>query len=114
MTIADDIEALCCAIDTGDDTCLPILADAMEEAGDARTRGMRSVCVVHPAKQPLLLCGWWCWEKQNPRRDFLFHHLIARDFDRLPPREAVGRKGATAMAYATRSAAFLALAEALA
>jgi hypothetical protein len=35
------IDALCELIDAGDDSSLPILADALEEAGDARAAGLR-------------------------------------------------------------------------
>lgn len=47
MTITDplstpDAIALLAAIDAGDDSCLPILADLLEEAGDPRAAGLRS------------------------------------------------------------------------
>ncbi len=113
LLILPDVAALCRAIDDGDDTALPILADALEEAGDERVRGMGSVCVLYPAKMPSRIGGLWHWYKHNPRRAYLGHHLIARVFDRLPPLDVPGREGTYAMHYPSRSAAFLALATAL-
>jgi hypothetical protein len=41
MPTTADIASLCAAIDAGDAACLPILADALEEAGDPRAAGLR-------------------------------------------------------------------------
>lgn len=43
------IDAFCAAIDAGDDSLLPILADLLEETGDARAAGLRAVCCAGQA-----------------------------------------------------------------
>ena len=43
LTLTPDVLALVAAIDGGDHTALPTLADALEEAGDPRADGLRVV-----------------------------------------------------------------------
>lgn len=44
MTTTDTITSLCAAIDAGDDSLLPLLADALEDAGRSReAEGLRLI-----------------------------------------------------------------------
>ena len=43
-----DQAALCATIDAGDDSALPILADALEEASDPRAAGLRRLVAAVP------------------------------------------------------------------
>lgn len=45
--LSTDALALCAAIDAGDDSALPILADCLEEAGDPRASGLRLIYDGH-------------------------------------------------------------------
>lgn len=116
MTLTTDIAALCRAIDDGDDACLPILADALEEAGDARMLMVRAVTTASdpwnwPAKPRWFVgaekgeVGW----KPYPA-GLTGCTLSSEIFSRLRG----GREIESGRVYPTRSAAFLALAEALA
>lgn len=119
-TLTFDALALCAAIDGGDDTALPILADWLEEAGDARAAGMRLAGrhrpqLLHP---PFLRSAsdLYCWlpPDERPDRNLLPCVLPAHVYARLmPPATSRLSHRVLARAYPTRSAAFLALAEAL-
>lgn len=98
--------ALCAALDAGDDTALPILADALEEADSPLSAGLRA---IPPDARPLhsldrtwrwFSAGWWEDDRST---------VAEAVFNRLP----AGSPGATWRDYPTRSAAFLAIAEAL-
>jgi len=98
-----DALALIAAIDAGEDDCLPILADLLEEAGGGAA-GLR--LVIKCGKLPLLMGAEWCW---IPTRQYALglpngaaHHV---------PRWLAVRMNTTD--FASRSAAILALAEAL-
>ena len=112
MTILDDIAMLCRVIDAGDDSALAPLADALEEAGDARAAGLRRTEKHLPRPYGP---RYWCWlaasgcERVNAQpddADVLDDDLFARlrDVWSPVPHHAV---------YDTRSEALLALAEAL-
>lgn len=58
-TMTPTIAALCAALDAGDDPVLPILADALEEAGDPRAAGLRRCVGRSPARMGGGL--WWIW-----------------------------------------------------
>jgi hypothetical protein len=112
MTTALDIAALMQAIDDGDDSALPILADALDEAGDPRAAGLRRIPWI---ALPLCSVQGWTWEKIRPRRAQLPHHLPESWFFRL---KGGGRTKApwglsAPKTYPTRSSAYLALAAAL-
>ena len=88
MTISTpDVLALCQAIDEGDDSALPALADALEEMDDPRAAGLR---VAADGTEIVHIIGSWggyyYWQRG--------HTFAGAD-------------------YPTRSAAFLALAAAL-
>lgn len=110
-TLDDTIRGLCAALDAGDDRVLPILADALEDAGDGRAAGLRG-----DLPRPVLSTGhgraywvWWrrdapCRPNQGVIRVATFFHLrgmVRWNF------------GAGWAYYDTRSAAYLALAAAL-
>lgn len=90
MTATQDIAALCAAIDAGDDTAVSPLADAMEEAGDPRAAGLR---LRHRSELKRSPKGTWYWLPPSWGSDW------------IPERLRYG--------HPSRSAAFLALAEAL-
>lgn len=118
MVTAHDIAALCAAIDAGDDSALPVLADALEEAGDGRAKGLRDILwygdIMPIRRNGLYAETLWAWEPTRGRGPHLPHRVRRSWFDRLPPLNAPGRVQAPAMTYPTRSAAYLALAAALA
>lgn len=125
MTATDTIDALLRVIDAGDDGAILPLADLLEEAGDGRAAGLRRVGRRLPRRVKTLTVNWsgrrpvnaekWQWEPPPLRgAGPLPHHLPRAVFDRLPPLDVPGRKGSPSMLYPTRSAAFLALAAALA
>lgn len=119
VTMTPDILALCAAIDAGDDTALLALADALEEAGDPRAAGLRSVGDRWPADIRYGGPAWAFWGgSPSPSRDNAWHdsHLPAWQIGRML--RAVGHAGeamhtGVGVRYPTLSAAFLALAEAL-
>lgn len=137
MTTTDhDLVALCAAIDAGDDSALPVLADLLEERGDPRAVGLRRFA-HRPATDPecapdgrhesrCVPSGtknyrgdgvvWW---RASPGRPSS-HSLVADVFDRLKGGTTLGHRHNRASCYGerrmypTRSAALLALAAALA
>jgi len=106
LAATSDIARLRALVDEGDDSVLPILADALEEAGDARAAGLRSAIARGYAPCPRW-DGEWSWHKE---------WCLGRP-EAAPPSEAVDRINGTDVAsvsiHASRSAAFLALAAAL-
>jgi hypothetical protein len=131
-TLAPDlraaIAALCAALDAGDDSALYALADALEEAGDPRAAGLRAVrlspAACHLPRGDGARCYWQpgpinpadpCWGGVPPPP-----HAVPRDlFARLlaNPHLGVARHAGgwpVQVYYPSRSAAYLALAEALA
>lgn len=115
MNIAADIMAMLLALDKGEVSCLPILADALEECGDRRADGLRLVIkradwprydMAHAAIGPFI------WFRCNDDKDwFTFAHFISpKIFDKL---EGGTLRGDYWRHYETISSALLALAEAL-
>lgn len=43
MTLTNDMVAMCAAIDAGDHSVVPILADCLEDLGDPATAGLREI-----------------------------------------------------------------------
>lgn len=106
-----DLSALLAALDAGDDSVLGPLADALEEAGDARARGFRfAACKI--CSRPKKAGGVWEWVGNWVGDGFESHrHTISlTTFYRLRGEDKAGQY---TRAYRTRSAAFLALAAAL-
>jgi hypothetical protein len=100
--------ALCSAIDAGDDSALPILADALEEAGDPRADGVRLVVAgrYEPARN-----GVGCyWTEFDDEAGAIPAALFGRAIRLRLHRVWTG----STLHYDDRSAAYLALAEALA
>jgi hypothetical protein len=95
--------ALCSAIDAGDDSALPILADALEEAGDPRADGVRLVVAgrYEPARN---------WTEFDDEAGAIPAALFGRAIRLRLHRVWTG----STLHYDDRSAAYLALAEALA
>lgn len=114
MKIATDIDALCAAIDAGDDSALPILADALEEAGDARHAGLRRVPLT-PRKECDGRYVWWADHRGTDWDTRIVRDAIPRAvWERLEGGEETCRNHSPpGMSFPTRSAAYLALAEAL-
>lgn len=121
QTFARAFLALTAAIDAGDDSCLPVLADWLEEAGCQTQRSWRIIADAS-AFRPCPPCeaiphGWswrdawnWAWEGDGRGR------LHSEFYDRLcaqPMPRDENRRGLY-ITYPTRSAALMALAEALA
>ena len=107
------IAAMCRQVDDGDDGVLPILADALEEVGDQRLAGLRlalqrqkspSVGAAIPPDPPP--AAWEPVSHWHP--EYEPGVLRLEVFARLGGEESMGYKW-----YPTRSAAFLALAQAL-
>jgi hypothetical protein len=114
MTTTDTITALCHALDEcpEDEVSLrlSVLADALEEAGDPLVESLRPASVY----QPLRFRGWM-WERCDEDADpdeCLSHHIGADLFAVLAENAPLAEGGYAY--YPTRSAAYLALAEALA
>lgn len=59
LLVTPDIAAMYAAIDDGDDGTLPIMADALEEAGDVRAAGVRILLCA--GYQPYKRANSWCW-----------------------------------------------------
>ncbi len=133
-----DAAALCAAIDAGDDTALAPLADALEEAGDGRAAGLRrlddpSILLDNGAARPTSSASGWSWwlrvtqmDVPQYRREIGWSIAIVLGRHSLPPAvfdRLIGGEltvwddvyGAThkSRTYLRRSAAYLALAEAL-
>jgi hypothetical protein len=111
VLVSADALALLAAIDEGHDDCLPILADLLEEAGDARaTYWMRQPNHAAPILHAMTAEPRWGWLKgcwANGRAG-----LGESVYDLLAGWSEYGGRGGRY--YPTRSAAYLALAEALA
>lgn len=127
MTTLDaDIAALLAALDEGDDSVLAILADALEEAGDPRSSGVRLVPESGRTPASVAPPQAWKWTRYHAECVVWRDTLAPEVFDRLTPGSGAGRSCARARAaghgllvvdsreYVTRSAAILALAAALA
>lgn len=115
MTTADlsrDLAALTAAIDAGDDIALPMLADVLEEMGDARAAGLRRVGNRSPGweRHAVGRLHWW---QRAPSKRYLriLCTVPAKTFARLQtePKYVAGEL----RYYRARTAAFLALAAAL-
>lgn len=143
MTLTADIAALCAAIDQGDDEALPALADAMEDAGDPRAAAIRRMTAhgprwerdyrpakceadrTHARRNGRDGWGWLSDEYMTPggvmsaRVDVAVYRRLAgrgcTPFARHGgPDNVAFLHSVRAKVYPTRSAAYLALAEALA
>ena len=76
MMLADTVRHLCAAIDSGDDSALMPLSDALEEAGDKRAEGLRWAVmheklpgrrdVVPFTRRRCLYRQRWQWTRWNP------------------------------------------------
>lgn len=114
------VAALLWAIDDGDDSALPILADALEEAGDARGQGLRGVSVDPFFGGPNRRDGaeGWFFARGagllaghcEPTFDRLAGELVEMD---TLAKDGSAHERHPCRRYPTRSAAFLALAQAL-
>ncbi len=120
-TDATDLARLLAALDDGDDSMLPIVADLLEEAGDQRAVGLRRVAGWHaytgfqPHLREAPVAGEpriWGWIPNLPGNEKYAYGLLkpavfSRLRDNVWPGIPEGRY------YPTRSAAYLALAAAL-
>ncbi len=112
MTDTKDIRNLCALIDQGDDAALPLLADAMEEAGDPRAAILRGPPYIgHYIPVPADLCAWRETWYYPDRQDGGRLAMKLRDLGGVP---CILPHIGGATAFHSRSAAFLALAAALA
>jgi hypothetical protein len=127
--LEQSIAGLCAAIDAGDDSVLPILADALEDAGDPRADGLRLVGDRQPERNTWIAnidadaplqegSPLWLWRRTRPLRARAGHpeRLAPRLFERLPHPASnyVAQLGRDHVRpYPTRSAAYLALGAAL-
>lgn len=114
--LSDTIRGLCARIDGGDDEVLPILADALADAGDVREAGLRESLRRGHNPRPIAIANlilgvvetWHEWDAT----------LVARALlDRLEGGNTcwlADNYDGRSEAYPTRSAAYLALAFALA
>ena len=114
-----DISALCAAIDAGDDSALPALADALEEASrESDAQSLRHA--IRHGRRPLRNHGgregysWVCWSSgwTNQTWGMCPWHLWPERFNPLQGGELVEpHMDARFRAYQSRSAAYLALTE---
>lgn len=105
-----DLAALCAAIDAGDDSALLPLTDLLEEIGDPRAAVLRGSL---PHEQPLRGPNSWVIESRFlPRRVWGRLGGGSGVTNNLPEPDG-GHPGGLIRHYPTRSAAYLALAEAL-
>ncbi len=105
------VVALCAAIDAGDDTALPALADALEEAGK-EAAGLRFAHANRKSPNGSLMrtgpyCWPYCWFFAR-KRSWAGMHPDRHTIVIAPP-----KKSGWGPNYPTRSAAYLALAAAL-
>ncbi len=114
-----DAVALRTAIDQGDDSAMPALADLLEEVGDPRADGLRRV--LQRMRCPYgvggsVEAGWTRTARvadDGGWSGFLLDAIPADTFARLPSGRRV-RTEIDRVGFLSRSAAFLALAEVLA
>lgn len=116
MTL-DTISGLCQAIDEGDDSLLPILADELEEVGDARAAGVRLMPAGFGPREfggpyrPVWLHTWARCDESDPlcwSYGFIPHEI----YDRLQRGQVLDAQGYNdERGYRSRSSAYLALAE---
>ena len=124
-TMTPDIIALCAALDAGDNSVLPILADALEEAGDARADGIR-LCVDRQPYRVFARSGrgmeviaLWQWVEYSRHDEFRAGSSVpAAAFKNLKDGKSMNaqvtrKRVSKRLGYPTRSAAYLALATAL-
>jgi hypothetical protein len=112
-----DIDALLAAVDAGD-ACLPILADALGEAGDARAAGLRVCLDLDWGYQPIVdrvrpgrVQPYYGWLPVAPAQATIQRWQVP---DKVALRLAGAADGQFyGWYYPTRSAAYLALAQAL-
>lgn len=116
-TMTLDITALCNAIDAGDDVAIAVLADALEEAGDPLATGLRLATVYHPDDSDAYW-GYQWWDNAGTGHGAA--EVTPDIMDRLkesvqyPNGVGTGPGWCDRFAYyGTRSAAYLALAEAM-
>lgn len=133
-----DMSAMCLAIDDGDDSALPDLADALEEAGDKRAEGLRRICpdsrfrcLAWPARfvfhGPSRRWSWGWIDGSHPPHgadastffrsqlaESIYRRLLGRSASHTFAPSASAYTASRAKVYPTRSAAYLALAAALA
>ena len=114
LMLSSDIAQLCLVIDAGDDSALPALADALEEAGDARAAGMRhDIVPSHWGREASFSCGCHrCPAHQGsvPLETYARLPGVIPEWERI---HADGQVAGNLVSYPTRSEAYLALAEAL-
>jgi hypothetical protein len=113
MTATDTLAALCAALDAGDDSVLPVLADALDDADDPAAGGLRRVGARRPRHWTSLgqqEYHWYSDRRGEGSADEVAHETFVL---LLPPGERDGASY-TKAGYPTRSAALLALAVALA
>lgn len=122
MTQTQDYLALLACLDREDDSALPALADWMEENGHPHAAGMRRVadgkCKPRRGDKDSYLDSCWVWDRMGSVR-FEDHEcstpVPGAAFDRL--RDAADvyeeKNWEDRLGFRVRSAAFLALAEAL-
>lgn len=124
---SDTIAALCAAIDAGDDGALPILADALEGAGDPRAAGLRRIMAFGRLLAPRRLGGNVSAEHRWHWREMLGEPILPHDLRRDHWQGAwcaglhaandyfavTGRRRENRLYYPTRIAAYLALAAAM-
>lgn len=108
-----DLAALLAAVDDDQPGALGLLADLLEERQDPRAAGLRQ---VPHRKAPHRVGGFWYWERREPGEAYYAHSLVTAVFEELPGLDALPRPGLgeRLARYPTRSAAYLALAHALA
>lgn len=145
-TTTPDIARLCLALDRSDCSdladLLTVLADALEDADDPRSAGLRILAarpdIGTPDTSPVLLTwagepgsngmpfgfnrGYYAWRRAAESDDSMDARLVDAVFDRLPRFVGglsvgylIGARGCPDFHWGcrTRSAAYLALAEAL-
>lgn len=119
MTVTDtNFEAICAAIDAGEDSALPYLTDWLEEHGDPRAKEMRDIARLALSGSPDYTQtrddnSWIAHPAEGVRNNYPTAHRLAWDVWLKLPGRGDGQWAGKKSSYPTRSAAFLALAEAL-
>ncbi len=121
ITMTTDIRNLCAAIDAGDDSAILPLADALEEAGDVRAAGLRQF--ASSGRKPSDGWGngsrsrWYLCNGVSEMHSQKYHAIAAPVYRRVEVGETWARSGHVIageyLEWDSRSAAILALAEAL-
>jgi hypothetical protein len=119
--LEQEIARLLATVDNGEDVVLPVLADAMEEAGDVRAEGLRKIIAdgykpdrgkVRMMRDPIK--DMYAWHRRLSHKPHHSYDLPRRYYNPLPVGKRTTEERDYMRFYHTRSEAFLVLATSIA